>query len=245
MSGDGGRDGPSACAVVVPAHNEAGHLAATLSSIGTAALHHDLAGVTVLTVVVADDCTDGTAAAARGFGALVVEVSRRNVGAARAAGVAEALDRLRAHGDGVWIVTTDADTLVPPHWLAHHLRHARAGWECLAGTVRLAPHAELSPATVARHDARYFDGRPAVPALWSHPHVHGANLGIAAAAYRRAGGFPPLPYSEDRALVAALERDGRRILRTDLCPVLTSGRPDARAPHGFGAHLRALAVTDN
>ncbi|QIQ06254.1 glycosyltransferase [Streptomyces liangshanensis] len=237
--------GPSALAVVVPAHDEAGHLPATLRSVRTAALHPGVAGVTVLTVVAADACTDGTAAAARRAGALVVELARRNVGAARAAGVSAALDRLRAHGDGVWIVTTDADTLVPPHWLAHHMRHARDGWDCLAGTVRLAPHAALSPATAARHDARYFDGRPAVPALWSHPHVHGANLGIAAAAYRRAGGFPPLAYSEDRALVAALERDGRRILRTDLCPVLTSPRSDARAPHGFGAHLRALARSED
>lgn len=234
--------GPSAFAVVVPAHNEAGHLPATLRSVRTAAAHHHLTGAEVLTVVVADACRDGTAAAAREAGALVVEVSRRNVGAARAAGVATALRRLRHHGDRVWILTTDADTLVPPHWLAHHLRHARDGWDCLAGTVRLAAHPTLSPATAARHDARYFDGRPTGSGLWSHPHVHGANLGIAADAYRQAGGFPPLTHSEDRALVAALERDGRRILRTDLCPVLTSGRADPRAPHGFGAHLGTLAA---
>src|SRR5690606_39684918 len=46
---------------------------------------------------------------------------------------------------------------------------------------------------------RYEDG---------HPHVHGANLGVSAAAYRAVGGFPPLAAHEDQALVAALARDG-------------------------------------
>jgi cellulose synthase/poly-beta-1,6-N-acetylglucosamine synthase-like glycosyltransferase len=230
----------SACAVVIPAHNEGAGLADTLRSVRIARSHPALTGVTTLTVVAADDCTDETASVARNLGAHVIELSDRNVGAARAAATNMALSRLRSHADSVWIATTDADTVVPPHWLAHHLHQGRRGWHCVVGTVRLGPHPLLSLATTARHDTHYFATRPTAAAPWSHPHVHGANLGFAAGPYRRAGGFPPLRHSEDRALVAALERDGHRIQRTDQCPVLTSGRSDSRAPHGFGAFLDSL-----
>jgi glycosyltransferase involved in cell wall biosynthesis len=234
---------PSACAVIVPAHDEAATLSATLHSVRAAARHPEVAGVPVLTVVVADACTDGTVAVAEAGGALVVRESFHNVGRARASGARAALRRLSAYGDGLWLATTDADTVVPPRWLAHQVRHARQGWECVVGTVRLAPHPPLAPATAARHDAHYFAQRPPGPGAWHHPHVHGANLGVGAGPYQEAGGFPPLAHSEDRSLVAALERAGRRILRTDVCPVLTSGRVDSRAPHGFGAFLTSLANT--
>ncbi|WP_244943337.1 hypothetical protein [Streptomyces inhibens] len=110
------------------------------------------------------------------------------------------------------------------------------------GTVRLMHHPVLLVATVARHNARYFAGRPYGPRLWRHPHIHGANLGVAAAPYLAAGGFPALAHGEDRALVAALERLSCRILRTDECPVRTSGRLDPRAPQGFGTFLRQLSI---
>ncbi|MEW2548115.1 glycosyltransferase [Streptomyces sp. NPDC047002] len=231
---------PAACAVIVPAHQEGASLPATLHSLRAAARHPEAAGVPVLLVVVADACTDGTAAVAQDAGALVVRESFRNVGRARASGARVALRRLAAYGDTLWLATTDADTVVPPRWLAHQLRHARQGWECVVGTVRLAPHPPLSAVTAARHDAHYFAQRPPGRGAWRHPHVHGANLGVAAWAYTAAGGFPPLAHSEDHALVAALDRAGRRVLRTDDCPVLTSGRADSRAPRGFGSFLSAL-----
>lgn len=252
MSGPPAPRSVTACAVVVPAHNEAASLPATLRTVRAAARHPALAGVRVLIVVAADDCRDDTAGAARRAGARVVEVARRNVGAARAAAAEAALGWLSTEagpGDGhtgtpgIWLATTDADTLVPRNWLAHQLRQARGGWDCVVGTVRVAPHPTLGAMTVARHDAHYFAGRP-VGAAWAHPHVHGANLGVAAAAYLRAGGFPALPHSEDHALVAALERTGSTILRTDGCPVLTSGRADFRAPYGFGALLGSLAAQE-
>ncbi|WP_030903062.1 glycosyltransferase [Streptomyces sp. NRRL F-5126] len=232
---------PTACAVVVPAHEEGASLTATLHSLRAAARHPEAAGLPVLLVVVADACTDGTVAVAEAAGAYVVRAAFRNVGRARASGAAAALRLLSAYGDGLWLATTDADTVVPPRWLAHQLHHARQGWDCVVGTVRLAPHPPLSATTAARHDAHYFADRPPGPGAWRHPHVHGANLGVAAAPYLAAGGFPPLAHSEDRRLVTQLERAGRRILRTDTCPVLTSGRVDSRAPHGFGAFLTSLA----
>jgi cellulose synthase/poly-beta-1,6-N-acetylglucosamine synthase-like glycosyltransferase len=233
---------PTACAVVVPAHDEAMTLPATLASLRAATRHPAVSEMDVTLVVVADACTDDTAEIAEAAGALVVTESFRNVGKARAAGVAAAGRRLGAHGAGWWLATTDADTVVPARWLAHQLHHARRGWDCVVGTVRLAPHPALSAATAARHEAHYFARRRTGSGAWRHPHVHGANLGVSVGPYLAAGGFAPLAHGEDRRLVSRLERTGHRVLRTDACPVLTSARLDARAPHGLGAFLAGLAV---
>src|SRR5690606_18505115 len=73
-----------------------------------------------------------------------------------------------------------------------------------------------------------------------HPHVHGANLGVAAHAYRAVGGFPPLPAQEDRALRDALDRAGFAVARHAQPAVTTSARRAARARQGFGAYLPSL-----
>ncbi|NJQ17565.1 glycosyltransferase family 2 protein, partial [Streptomyces bohaiensis] len=53
-----------AVAVVVPAHDEAELLPGALAAVARAADHRALAGTATLTVVVADACTDRTAAVA-------------------------------------------------------------------------------------------------------------------------------------------------------------------------------------
>ena len=59
--------------------------------------------------------------------------------------------------------------------------------------------------------------------------INRANLGVAAEAYRRAGGFAPLACSEDVALVESLTAIGARIAWSAGPRVTTSGRTDARA----------------
>ena len=201
--------------VVVPAHNEQELLPACLATLGEAVV-----------IVVADACTDRTAEVARRCGATVLEISARSVGAARAAGVRELLRR-----GASWVATTDADTLVPPGWLDAHVRYAARGWDAVAGTVTVTDwrgHPPLRPAAYARHYAA--DRSP----------VHGANLGFTADAYVAAGGFPAISTGEDHALVAAMERTGRRVLRTPRVSVITSARTLYRAPHGFGHLLTTL-----
>jgi len=70
-----------------------------------------------------------------------------------------------------------------------------------------------------------------------HQHIHGANLGVSAAAYRRAGGFKSLTSSEDVALVEALRETGATIAWSARPRVETSARKTFRAPLGFGATL--------
>ena len=74
-----------------------------------------------------------------------------------------------------------------------------------------------------------------------HRHIHGANLGVSADAYRKAGGFSALASSEDVALVRALEESGARIAWSAAPRVSTSARQQFRAPDGFGATLLRVA----
>src|SRR6202020_1743017 len=73
-----------------------------------------------------------------------------------------------------------------------------------------------------------------------HPHVHGANLGFTARAYTAVGGFPALRTGEDRALLAARQAGGHRVLRIAAAPVATSSRVRYGAPAGFGHDLATL-----
>ena len=225
--------------VVIPAHNEQDLLPTCLASVRRAA--QALRGLPVHVVVAADACEDLTAQAGRRGGASVVTVGARSAGAARAAGAAEVLRRAR-HLDpaGVWLATTDADTLVPVNWLRQQVRYASQGWDAVVGTIRVADWSSYSPGTRSLFRERY-EGFATGTGL--HTHVHGANLGFRASAYLRAGGFPALPTAEDHALVVALTVGGSRVLRTRALPVVTSARREARAPHGFSHYLRQLDAT--
>jgi glycosyltransferase involved in cell wall biosynthesis len=235
-----------AVGIVVPAHDEEVLLPACLAALREAARAAAAErGVGVRIVVAADACADRTVRLARQAGATVVEITARNVGAARAAGMREILgsgppgsgpegaESLEG-AEGVWLATTDADSVVPPDWLTEQLRYADQGWEAVVGTVAVADWTGHGPATAIEFAKRY--------GMWQawHPHVHGANLGFTAAAYLTAGGFPPLRTAEDHALVSALHAQGSRVLRTPTLRVVTSARRQYRAPAGFGELLTTL-----
>jgi len=222
-----------AAGVVVPAHNEEALLPACLAALRRAAR---TVSTPVHVLVVADTCTDKTAATAQACGARVISISARNVGAARAAGMTELL-RLTAPSDParVWLATTDADTTVPPGWLRRQLRYADRGWDVVLGTVEVADWDGHPPHVPAAFDALYeFGAGP-------HPHVHGANLGLRASAYLAAGGFRPLRTAEDHALLAAATEAGCPVVQASDITVQTSARRQARAPRGFSHLLRTLA----
>lgn len=222
-----------AIGLVVPAHDEEELLPGCLDALrrsagrcGTRPVH---------TIVVADACRDSTTQHARAAGAVVAEIEAGRVGSARATGFAAAL-RLTAGTDPsqVWLATTDADTLVPPHWLARQVGYAEAGWDAVLGTVTIRDWSGHPGHVREVFAARYAHE------MESHPHVHGANLGVRASAYLAAGGFQALPTGEDHALAAALEAAGRPILSSTDLAVETSARRQARAPHGFGYRLASL-----
>ncbi|HEY2268236.1 MAG TPA: glycosyltransferase [Streptosporangiaceae bacterium] len=223
----------SVAGVVVPAHNEEELLPACLTALQEAA---GSVRIPVHLLVVADACTDQTATVAAAHGAQVIGIDARNVGAARAAGLAALLRRTAGTDPAAtWLATTDADTVVPPSWLSRQLGYAAQGWDMVLGTVTVTDWAGHPPHLPAVFAARYeFGAGP-------HPHVHGANLGIRASAYLAAGGFKPLRTAEDHALMAAATEAGCQVLQASDITVETSARRQARAPRGFGHLLRTLA----
>lgn len=209
-------------AVIVPANNEEQLIGLCLRSVGTAASWPGLQGETVLVIVVLDACTDGTAGVAIQSGALLIAVEARNVGIARAEGARVALSM-----GARWLAFTDADTVVAPDWL--HVQMSLCS-DAVCGTIGVADWGPGGEPLRRHFDATYTDAD-------GHQHIHGANLGVSAQAYERAGGFEPLPSSEDVALVRALEAVGARIAWSAAPRVVTSARRDPRAPGGFGASL--------
>lgn len=213
--------------VVVPVHDEELLLPECLAALQIAAADVDLP---VEVVVVLDDCQDGSAEVARSTDVHVLEVTEGAVGAARAAGTAAGL---ALHDDDpatVWVACTDADSVVPFHWLRAQRDLADDGADVVLGTVRPDPR-DLTERQLAAWRATRVPGRP-------NGHVHGANLGIRADAYLRAGGFAPLAEHEDAELVARLRADRRvAVVASEATDVVTSGRLVGRTPGGYAGYL--------
>lgn len=240
-------------AVVMPAHNEDEHLGRALHAVQRAV---DEVGrcrpeVEIGVTVVLDSCTDASAALTAGFAAAdrrftALAVSFRSAGASRAAGIrAAGIGGPRRRPPGMrrtapawagrtWLANTDADSQVPEDWLVRQLQFAESGADAVLGSVEPDP-AGMDPDVLRRWLERH-------PFEEDHPHVYGANFGVRASAYLAAGGFPLLASHEDRSLVQSLRSRAFTVTATDSIRVLTSGRTQAKAPHGFGAYLRSLAA---
>lgn len=212
--------------VVVPAHNEEELLGSCLDSLTQAANHPALKGEAVQIVVVLDACIDRSADIAAHSPVSVISVDVSNVGVARAAGA-----ELVLSAGARWLAFTDADSNVAPDWLAAQLALEA---DVVCGTVSVSSWRFLPRVVRMMFEAHYVSAE-------GHRHIHGANLGMTAASYRRAGGFPPLCAHEDVHLVRALETDRARIAWSTAPRVVTSARLDSRAPKGFGQQLNVWA----
>ena len=212
-------------AVTLPAHNEEQLIAACLQSLKVAALHPALRDEQVVIVVALDRCSDATGWICERFGVEVITVDAGCVGVARAA----ASERALALG-ARWIGCTDADSVVPPDWLARQLQ---CGASAFCGVVAVGDWLDYPQAV----REQFLQGEHAVD---GHPHVHGANMGFSAVAYRQCGGFAPLATGEDVALIQAMQGAGMQVARLASPRVMTSARRHARAPHGFSEFLRRL-----
>ena len=213
-------------AIVVPAHNEEAFIERCVESLVAAGRHPELGGEVVEIVVVLDSCHDRTGFLARNLGAKTVDLRAKNVGLARQSGAELAL----AQG-ARWLAFTDADTCVASDWLVAQLSLET---DAVCGTVAVSDWLDYGPRMKRHFELTYRD-------VDGHSHVHGANLGVCAKAYTRAGGFTAGVTGEDHALVKALGSTGARISWSRLPRVVTSARPNYRAPEGFGATLKEIA----
>lgn len=242
-----------AVAVVVPARNERALIGRCLAALAEAReqARSSMPAVSIHLIVVADACTDETAALARSVeGVEVIEITAGAVGSARAAGASRATETLcgpsgEFEPDEVWIANTDADSVVPDNWIVDQVALAESGADLVLGTVR------PDPADLTAENARLWREQhpPAADLSQAPAHIYGANLGIRASHYLGAGGFAALAEHEDVDLVTRARRAGSAIVATDSGEVTTSGRRHGRTPGGFARYLRvdlhALAGTQS
>ena len=244
------------CVVCIPAKDEAEAVPRLLAALAAQDVASPAAPLRVL--LLANNCTDGTAAAARAtahpaLALRVVDAQLRgieaHVGFARRQALALGLDWL--HQDRVpegVLVSTDADAVPPPEWIGAQLRALEAGADCVGGRIALDESIPLPPALLAVRDrvARYWaavrgladhlDPLPWDPAPRHGDHVAGS-LAIRAGLYAAVGGLPPLPTGEDNALVAAVERFGGRVRHAPEVFVRVSAREDGRAAGGMASEM--------
>lgn len=107
---------------VVPAHNEAVGIAQTVKSLGAVDYPKDLFRV----IVVADNCSDDTAARAREAGATVLERQNKDL-RGKGYALAHAFEHVLAEGRADAVVVVDADTLVSPNLLSAFAARLAAG----------------------------------------------------------------------------------------------------------------------
>ena len=220
--------------VMIPAHNEEACVGACLEAVLRAASHPALHGEAVTVVVALDACTDRTAELAAAYPVTLLPLQARNVGMARAAAGVALLD---AGAD--WLACTDADTVVADDWLVQQLKlRDEAGADAVCGTISVldwTPHLARLQVLLQRFHGVYKDAD-------GHRHIHGANFGVRAQAYRQVGGFQALGCSEDVQLVEALEASGAAIAWSSAPRVVTSARIDSKARGGFGDTLSAWSM---
>ena len=245
--------GKLAFAVAIPARNEAERIGACLDAI---ARQRGVALADGAVVVLANNCTDETAKAARerevGCRVHVVEHTfALGEGAGGARRLAMARARALVRRDGI-LLTNDADAIADDDWIAAMLRcFGDARVDAVAGRVsgnweemRHHPAAALEAGAL---ECRYSELTACAEATLDplphdppprHAQQCGANIGIRAAMFDAVGGVPAIPVGEDRALLQAVAMRDGGIRHANAPHVTASARLDGRAEGGMATALR-------
>jgi glycosyltransferase involved in cell wall biosynthesis len=243
--------------IAIPVRNEAERIAACLGAIDAqAGLRPGSLGL----VLFLNNCTDGTVEIVEAMRTgmslpvrvFVVAFEGANAGWARRAAMDAAAEWLEAGQGTGTILSTDADSRVPPDWVARNLAVLEAGADAVAGRVTLdAEEAAQLPGSLlarGRLEDAYDDILTEVEARidpdphdpWPcHRTTIGASLSVRLDAYRRVGGMPAIPLGEDGAFVAALIRAGLHVRHARDVVVTISARLTGRAPGGVADTIRS------
>jgi len=205
--------------VVIPALNEEQEIEHCLESLSRQT-HTDFE-----VIVVDNDSTDATASLARSCGVQVLEETQQGISCARQAGFEAAR--------GSIIASTDADTVVPPNWLAliEEAFRERPQTVGVFGPFRYQPHS--APNAFTNRISPYCS-TCLVAAQWvtwklGYPHFPGSNFAVERGAFFEVCGFRSpsngnfYSYWEDVQLGLKLNRIGEIRYLPDLI-VLASGR---------------------
>lgn len=240
--------------VVIPARNEQDYLGSVLEAWSRQEMPNGqpLDPALFEIIVLANNCTDATAALCRSFARahpqLAIHVAERelpppvaHVGTARRLLMDEACRRFRyLHRPQGIILSTDADTRPDPHCLFHLLRNFTGGARAVGGRIlvdHLTENGGGQWRRVLLQDITYrfldswlqavINPDPADP--WPRHFQHfGPCTAVRADIYHRVGGLPRQPCLEDCALYEALERNDITVRHDPAVRVYTSSRQSDR-----------------
>ena len=242
--------------VTVPVKDEAGYLDVCLAALSRQTRAPDEI------LVLINNSSDHSAAIAKRFAkrspvpVLVADVvlapEQAHAGGARREAMQWAARRAGEHGI---LLTTDADGIVAPNWVAVNLASIESGAEAVAGRAMLDPADEQRLPLALREadasecayaallneiDAR-LDPNPLDP-MPRHDEHSGASIAVTLAAYRRAGGMPCVSGGEDREFFIQLRRVDARIRHASDVVVTVSGRTEGRAAGGMADTIRRRMI---
>lgn len=254
--------------IVIPARNEADNLDKTIcAAVNQFDLNNKkLDPRTFEILVLANNCTDETAAVARKWSdcenlppVRVAEIylpqTEAHVGRARRLLMDEAFRRLRVHrngNDGV-IASTDGDTQVAPDWAAANLFEINQGADAVGGRITIEKEVSSVKFPVRHYhlqDAAFYlliaelehllDPQPHDPFPRHHQHFC-SSFAVTTKVYELSGGLPPLPHLEDVAFFDLLQQMDARFRHSPLVRVKTSARQAGRVAVGLSRQLNKWA----
>jgi glycosyltransferase involved in cell wall biosynthesis len=216
-------------------------------------------------IILANNCTDNSAAIARNFARDNPELNlhivektlscdRAYIGWVRKLLMDEAYRRLSLLGhQGGIIASTDGDTRVANTWLAAILNEIQAGADAVGGRIITDCQERSALDKVTKlYFLRYVVYRYLVAQLEAlidpnaidvfprHHQNFGANLAVTAQMYAKVGGLPPVRTPEDVAFYQALVRADAHFRHSTRVRVYTSARMLGRAPAGLAKRLKEL-----
>jgi GT2 family glycosyltransferase len=258
LAQDPGRQpAPPRVVVAIPVRNEAQHIVPCLR-----ALDAQLGATADRIVLLLNCCSDGTSSNIKKLAPSLrtpIEIIERNLrGTQATAGFARSLAMryaAKSLADHDVIMTTDADGVASPDWIAANLAALHCGADVVCGRAVLDPSdTHLIPAHLHEDDARecrlsslldeiasVLDPDPHDP--WPrHPEASGASMSVSVLAWRRAGGMPSVACGEDRAFIARLRSIDLRVRHAPGVVVTVSGRTHGRAAGGMADTIRRRMV---
>ncbi|MBH0238001.1 glycosyltransferase [Methylobrevis albus] len=253
--------------VAIPARNEAERIEACLAALAGQRDAPAAPGGAFGIVLLANNCSDDTVPRARacleaaGLPHIVLAVDlapgEANAGFARGLALDVAsLWAAEAAGRGI-LLTTDADSRVPPDWIARNVAALSGPCSAVAGRFAFDAAEEAGwPLHLVRRRqvesayehvldalAARLDPLPHDP--WPNHSTHsGASFAVTLAAYRRIGGLPAAENGEDRALARELARHDIALRHDPGIVVTTSARFDGRASAGCASALRQRSESE-
>ncbi len=257
------QEAPSAqlqASVIIPAKDEEENLWQTLEALyrQTCPEGNSLDRNIYEVIVLANNCTDHTAALAQQFAALhpdfalhVADIDlpgrHAHIGYVRRMLMDEAYRRLTLIGNprGV-IASTDGDTIADPAWLWYILQAIAEGADAVGGRILTQLFSDHTSRLYHLQDVTYryllaqlearLDPDPADP--WPRHFQHfGPSLAVTCEMYLKAGRLPVRSSLEDVAFYEALQRYDGKIRHSPAVKVTTSSRKNGRVDFGFSVQL--------